>query len=154
MRKFNWIRNYLPYMRREKGGRLHLRLLQGTPRQMKIIQIVRHYVEAKEIISNWAKDGAVIVRPQIAATRAAICIKCPLNIRKGFASRLVATFIRWAIEWKYGTTLTLPKTQNLGRCSVCYCESDLKIWLPLENIKPADSERKKYDENCWLFKMH
>lgn len=121
---------------------------------MKVIEIVRHYVEAKKIISNWAKDGAVIVRPQIAATRAAICIKCPLNIKKGIASRLVATMIRWAIEWKYGVALTLPRTEKLGRCSACYCESDLKIWLPLDKIKPSMSERRKYDDDCWLFKMH
>ena len=120
---------------------------------MKMIEIVRHYVAAKEIISNWAKEGAVIVRPQIAATRASICIKCPLNIKKGFFSRFVATLIRWLIKWKYGTKLTLPNTKKLGRCSACYCESDLKIWLPLENIKPAMSERMKYDDDCWLFKM-
>jgi len=118
------------------------------------MKIIKRYIEAAGIISDWAKNGAVIVRPQVAAARAAICIGCTLNIRKGFLSRAVAKYIRWRIERKYGVSLSLPNAQKLGRCSACYCESDLKVFLPIENIKPADSERKHYSEECWLFKMH
>lgn len=121
---------------------------------MKIIEIIKKYAEAKVIISNWAKEGSIIVRPQIAATRATICIKCPLNIPKGIVSRLVAKYIRWRIGLKHGISLNIPNSKELGRCSACYCESDLKIWLPLETIKPQMSERVKYDDDCWLFKMH
>ena len=121
---------------------------------MNPIQIIQRYAEARKIISDWAKDGAVIVRPQIAAARARICIQCPLNVKKGIFSRIVASFIRWRISVKRNVSLAIPDSGKLGRCSACFCESDLKVWMPIETIKPDESQRKLYDDDCWLFKMH
>jgi hypothetical protein len=30
------------------------------------------------------------------------------------------------------------------------CESKLKIWLPLKNIIPDESEKQNFDQKCWL----
>lgn len=120
---------------------------------MKILELIKKYAEAKETISNWAKEGGEIVRPQIAIRRAQICMVCPLNIKRGLISRIAAKYIRMRIELKNNISLVIPNSKSLGRCSACYCESSLKCWLPLKNIKPPESERNKFDDDCWLFKM-
>ena len=121
---------------------------------MRFLELIKKYAEAKETISNWAKEGGEIVRPQIAYKRAEICMACPCNIKKGIASRIAAKLIRWSIELKNGVSLKIPNSKTLGRCSACFCESELKVFLPLKNIKPPESERMKFDTNCWLFKTH
>lgn len=117
---------------------------------MKIIHLIGKYREAKETISQWAKEGAEIVRPQVALRRALICGRCPLNVKKDLISRIAAAYIRFKIEHAAKISLHVPNVKNLGRCSACYCDTSLKVFLPLKNIKPSQQDEKMYDGSCWL----
>lgn len=117
---------------------------------MKIIELIQKYREAKEVISQWVKDGGEIVRPQVAIRRALVCQKCPLNVKKDWLSKIAAAYVRFKIEHAAKISLHVPNVKNLGRCSACYCSTDLKVFLPLKNIKPSPEQEKMFDENCWL----
>lgn len=117
---------------------------------MKIIHLIGKYREAKETISQWAKEGAEVVRPQVAIRRALTCQKCPLNVKKDFISRISAAYVRFKIEHAAKILLHVPNVKNLGRCSACFCSTDLKVFLPLKNIKPSQQDKHMFDPNCWL----
>lgn len=121
---------------------------------MQIKEFVNHYRQACETILIWAKEGSEIVRPQVAIKRSQICLECPLMIKKGFVERIFSKLIRAWIKIKHKISTELPNQERIGQCSACGCPLDSKLWMRLENIKPPDSERLKFDQDCWLFKMH
>ena len=103
-----------------------------------------------EIIQEWLGAGAITVSPEQAQIRANICIACPKNIKGGLISASIAEAVKRQVEIKNKLNLRVAGEKELGRCSACLCESKLKIWLPLRNILPDDSERANFDEKCWL----
>lgn len=117
---------------------------------MNLMEQARQIISGIEIIQQWLGSGASTVPPEVAQSRANCCISCPLNIKGGIVSEPVALAIKRQVEVKNQLNLKVENEENLGRCQACFCESRLKIWIPLKNIEPEESERSSFDPKCWL----
>lgn len=117
---------------------------------MNLIDRAKAIKEGAGIIHDWLGAGAITVQPDHAQRRANICIACPMNIKGGIVTAAVAQAVKRQVSLKNKLNLRVTGEKSLGRCSACFCESKLKIWLPLERIKPDAQDVKAFHESCWL----
>ena len=117
---------------------------------MNLLDHAKKLADGVEIITEWLGDGAETVPFDQAQARANTCIECPLNTHSGTVSEAVAQAIKRQVEIKTKLSLHVDGERFLGRCAVCLCETKLKIWVPLERIKPEADELPKFHEKCWL----
>ncbi len=110
-----------------------------------------------ETISDFIDSGESPVAQELAESRAAVCVKCPLN-EKGDLSRFftipAAERIRKQIEVKEGRGLKTSVDEKLNICGACLCTLKLKVWFPLPFIVKHMSEDVKVqlDVGCWILK--
>ncbi len=108
-----------------------------------------------ETITDFIDSGESPVSQELAESRAAVCVKCPLN-EKGDLSRFftipAAERIRKQIEVKEGRGLKTSLDKKLSTCSACLCPLKLKVWFPLPFIvKHMDEDVKvQLDSGCWI----
>jgi hypothetical protein len=106
-------------------------------------------------LREWWLSKHRAVTPETAASRAAICINCPLNQDEELFSDLTAAAagaVKRAFERKFALKLHLPNEDKLKICESCGCELKLKIWEPLEliNDQMTDTQKTALHPDCWI----
>lgn len=117
---------------------------------MNLIERAKQYAEGAAVIADWLGAGGDTVEPDQAQRRANICLTCPLNRVEGIVAPVIAEEIRRQLEIKHKLNLHVGGETGLKGCAACGCETRLKIWVPLDRIKPEGDEIEKFDEHCWL----
>lgn len=117
-----------------------------------LIDRVQQIVNGATILADWLGSGGIPVDKMTAQTRADCCLKCPLHDKTYSFTETAAVAIKTQVELKNHLRLRVDGEKSLHACGVCGCAMRLKIWLPIERIKPTPEERDKYDANCWLRK--
>ena len=117
---------------------------------MNIIERIVAYKDGMKIIREWIGQGSEVVPQEEAQRRADICIQCPKNVGGWMIIDRVADAIRRQTELKNHLNLRVDNEDKVKTCSACGCNSRLKLWIPLKNIEPEESERAKFDPKCWL----
>lgn len=86
-----------------------------------------------------------MVAPNVAESRAGICVKCPMN---QFPDR--SAFIQWADSMAEAATggKRVPQYDSLGNCNACSCNLRSKIWYK-GPFNPSAEERSKMPDYCW-----
>ncbi len=108
-----------------------------------------------ETISDFIDSGESPVAQELAESRAAVCVRCPLN-EKGDLSRFftipAAERIRRQIGMKEKRGLKTSLDEKLHVCSGCLCVNRLKVFFPLRFIlNHMDTEiESKLDPKCWV----
>ncbi len=106
---------------------------------------------------EWIKSGAEAVPAPLAAERAAVCAKCPLNEKGDWTSFFtipVSEAIREAVRQRKDWNLTTPHDPDLFVCSACYCPLPLMIHVPLDfKLKKMDQQTiDALHSDCWIRK--
>lgn len=108
------------------------------------------YKDGMAIIQEWIGQGSEVVSQELAQKRADTCISCPKNVDDWTFVDRVADAIRRQTELKNHLNLHVENEDKIKTCAACGCASKLKIWIPLKNIEPEESERANFDPKCWL----
>lgn len=124
--------------------------VRNTDREMNFTERIAQITNGGSILADWIGHGAVPVSKELAQKRADICLKCPLNTTDWPVLESVADAIRQQVGLKNHLMLRVRGERDLHFCAACHCVNRLKIWLPLERIKPEPDEREKFHKNCWL----
>jgi hypothetical protein len=109
------------------------------------------YKNGLSVLKEWLGEGAITVDRESAQKRANICISCPKNVKDWVITDAMASAIKSQLEIKKHLEMKVDGEKSLHTCSGCGCITRLKIWLPLRNILPDESERANFDKSCWLF---
>lgn len=117
---------------------------------MNLFDHAKKFKEGAKIITEWLGQGAITVDRETAQARADVCLKCPLNVKEGSFTRAVADAIKRQLEIKSKMNLRVNGEKSLHTCTGCGCANRLKIWLPMRNILPLESEMPSFHESCWL----
>lgn len=109
------------------------------------------------VLTEWLGAGGVPVAPELAESRAAVCVVCPLNQGGDWLSWFtapVAAFIRAQLNKREEMKLTTSHDAKLEICSACKCPLKLKVHVPLPYIanRIGADIRAKLDPNCWITK--
>jgi hypothetical protein len=106
-------------------------------------------------INDWLDSGEPAVASELAESRAAICVACPLNGKGGIdewftkpASEVVKKQFERSSEKKLFTSVD----DNLGVCQACLCPLKLVVQTPLK-FKLAhigDETKRALHASCWL----
>ena len=115
-----------------------------------LLERAAQFTEGAKILTEWLGHGAVTVSPELAQARANVCLKCPQNVKKSFASELIADAIRVQVAMKKNLKLRVNGEKSLHICDGCGCVLRLKIHVPLKNILPDPEEMNKFQDKCWL----
>ena len=99
--------------------------------------------------------GGVLVHPSgdgghPPQARAAVCLKCPMNVKDWPFVEDVAAIIRKPVEIKNKLELKLDGEKSLHTCSGCGCVLKLKLWLPVSRLGLDAAELAKFDLHCWM----
>src|SRR5205814_9563165 len=81
-------------------------------------------------IAEWEIAGGRVVTQGEANARAAVCVKCPKNVRAdllSFFTKQAARLIALQLETKNNMKLATPLDVELGMCEACGCVNKLKV---------------------------
>jgi hypothetical protein len=104
---------------------------------------------------DWFGEGQP-VPVEIAEKRAKVCVKCPLNDKKGnvleWFTGLAAREIMAIFSALNDLDLHTSMDNDLKICQACDCPLKAKVWAPLSIIKKhLSSERfNQLDPGCWI----
>lgn len=101
-------------------------------------------------LSEWLGQGGVPVEPKLAGSRAIICAGCPHNVDN--PNLLGAVALASIQEYEFARNhlrLSVPEDDLLHTCGICSCPLKLKIWVPMEHIKPS-TEEFSFPPYCWI----
>jgi len=119
-----------------------------------VAQVAQAVAVGKVMVDFVTKEEAV--GQDHAEKRAAICAKCPRNLKANLLDWFTvaaATAIRATYELKTGMGLKTSNDDNLGLCEACGgCPMGLKVWIPIAKIWPhLTAEDKDWlDASCWI----
>ena len=105
-----------------------------------------------QLWSSWLGSGGKPVPKDQSQSRANVCLKCPMNVRKPIYESLagpVAKLVRSQIELKNRMKLRVDGEKSLGVCNGCSCILILKVHAPLEFIL-STTDTKNLDPNCFI----
>lgn len=110
-----------------------------------------------QAIVEWLGAGGAPVSSELAAGRAKVCVKCPLNQQgdlSNFFERATSELIRRQIASARSESFTTPDDNKLGVCSACYCPLRLKVHFPIHHIRKnlTLESTAALDANCWITK--
>jgi hypothetical protein len=94
-------------------------------------------------------EGGQRVSQEEAERRAAICAKCPMNVKDGsfcatcFLRGMTASTLALATGWQ--TT----RDSELHYCGICSCKLSLKVHLGKESMDHKEL-RSEWVEGCWM----
>lgn len=108
-------------------------------------------------LADWLGDGGIPVAPELAESRAAICVKCPKHKAGDFLSLFtgpVANLIRRQLDERREMKLSTSHDDTLSFCDACGCPLKLKVHVPLSYIKKhiQQPEFSQLDPNCWIIR--
>lgn len=104
---------------------------------------------------QWLGEGGEPVKPALAESRAAICVKCPLNKNielKDFFVQGASELIRRQIEFAKECSLDTIVSKDLGICNACGCPLKLMVHIPIEH-KLSGMTKESFDaldSKCWV----
>src|SRR6185295_6817084 len=119
----------------------HLRLAMCKLRiynLMTLIDKAKNFATGVRTLTEWLGSGGQTVDQNLAQTRADVCLRCPNNGPSHDIVEATALAIKQQVELKNKLQLRVRGEKSLGSCSVCGCVMRLKIWLPIEKVKPDD----------------
>lgn len=104
-------------------------------------------------VVNWIKvvatkilTGVNYVSREEAERRAAICVRCPMNVAahgcSGCAS--IAEMLTPGMSMRH--TLQDSKLKN---CGICKCYNKISVHFPLDVLKASSIDRSAYPDFCW-----
>lgn len=105
-------------------------------------------VNGAKVLSDWLGDGGITVEPVLAQARADICNVCPMNTRSAIVTGGVAEAIKKQVEVKNALKLRVKGERHLGKCSICLCELRLKVWIPIDRIRPQTPD--EFPSHCFI----
>ncbi len=116
---------------------------------MSLIQRIRNDINGARILADWVGSGAEPVSHELAQARANVCATCPLNQRGRELEAGIANVIleQERIRTQIGTKL--PNEAKLKSCSACGCYLRLKVWVPMERLRPY-SKLQDFPSHCWM----
>jgi hypothetical protein len=117
---------------------------------MNLLDRAKQFTEGATILAAWLGGGGETVPIQMAQKRADICLKCPLNKPLSVVNETIAKAIKAQLEIKSKLNLRVNGEKSLRSCEACGCVTKLKIWVPLQRIKPDPDELEKFHQDCWL----
>lgn len=110
-------------------------------------------------INEWIDSNTDPVDPPLAEARAATCVACPLNGSGDFTkwfTQPASEAIKRQLEKVSNKKLVTSVDDKLGVCEACLCPMKLKVWTPLDYIKPhvSDDVLKELakGKDCWVLK--
>lgn len=111
-------------------------------------------VDGAANLAIWVGSGGVVVSPEEAQDRAAICLNCPQNKPGMEVTKEVALATRKFLEFKNQLQLRVNGEKSLFHCATCSCVLRLLIWEPQDRIKSqmTEEEIKKSPAFCWKLK--
>jgi hypothetical protein len=119
-----------------------------------VVEKIKNTVAGIGLWFDFFGDGPV--KPELAAARAATCVRCPLNNREGnFLQRFNEASAK-EITAIFGSlkhlNLSTPHDDMLGVCDACDCPNKSNVFTPLEiKLKHLRPEaRAKLDPGCWV----
>lgn len=100
-------------------------------------------------------NGKVVVSRDEAERRAAICVKCPMNVEVKMPCTGVCPELRRLVQSVVGAKGT-SHDGNLKGCGLCHCWLSASVWVPLEvqcpeveeEMKPAFAKMAE-SHGCW-----
>lgn len=122
------------------------------------LNILRNAAVGAEVLVEWIANGGEAAPQEQANSRAAVCVKCPLNLKGDWASLFtvpISNAIRKALGAKREMKLETPSDHELGVCTACDCPMALKVWVPFASFFPKMSKTAKDALNkenpvCWI----
>lgn len=99
--------------------------------------------------------GCEPVEPGVAAARAAVCVKCPLNRKQeNLFTSAVSSTISKLLELKTGSPITTPYDADLHTCTACDCPMKLKVFMTIDLIRSHTKPGvfKEFYHGCWIKK--
>lgn len=121
---------------------------------MSLIDRAKKFANGVRIVTDWLGSGGETVHPNLAQTRADVCVRCPQHTSGWKLLESSAQAIKEQVGIKSKLQLRVKGEKSLHFCSVCGCAMKLKVWLPIGRIKPHDDEIDKFPLHCWLRKEH
>ena len=119
---------------------------------MNLIEKAKSFSNGFTILREWLGSGGNCVPQQVAQKRTDTCLACPLNQEGSMLTETAAKAIKQQVELRNSLGLRTDGIKSLKSCSACSCHLPLKIWLPIENIAPYETEESmmRYDIGCWV----
>ncbi len=116
----------------------------------------RNVAAAVSTIAEWEIAGGRVVTQQQADARAAVCVKCPKNVKGdllSFFTKQAARLIALQLDTKNNMKLATALDAQLGICDACGCVNKLKVWCPKDiiDLKMAPEIKAQLDPACWIF---
>lgn len=93
----------------------------------------------------WVKNGGKFVSEDLARKRAEVCLTCPLNNKGGVRGRCPTCYVLRAVSFM-NEALNSRKFNGLTYCSVCGCDLNIKVNIPIDSIVNHGID---YPEYCW-----
>lgn len=108
-----------------------------------------NYTNGIRILRDWVGEGGIVVSPELAQSRANICLKCPENVKSGKLATAIANGIKEHIEFKNQLELRVQGEKQLHTCQVCSCVLKLKVHVPIDYIRKHPTAVGKFPDHCW-----
>lgn len=110
-----------------------------------------------QILKDWLGEGAQPVPPDIAQSRADICLRCKFNVSGFKPIAAIAEIIRQQVEKKRELKLTVTGEESLNTCDICWCHLPLKVHVPIKYIldntpEPMLEKFRQEQPACWIVK--
>lgn len=115
-----------------------------------MIKSIKKYIDGALTLKKWIKSGGALVSPHLAIRRSNICAVCPMNIKSNKLVFYIARIVRVFVGLKSRVIFNIKTDRKLGRCASCSCELQVKLWMPIDSVKPDKKDFVKFDPNCWL----
>lgn len=118
--------------------------------------VVSKVISGVKLYAKWFGSGGRPVSKELAETRAAVCVKCPLNQDRGSLldtfTEPVAQELMQIMGMLHSLKLTTSQDEKLHVCIGCSCPLRAKLWCDLKLIKSEmkDDVLKQLDKNCWI----
>jgi hypothetical protein len=106
-------------------------------------------------INGWMESGEPAVEQARAESRAATCVKCPMNGKGGLEewfTKPAAAAIKSQFERLAERKLFTSVDDQLNVCTACLCPLKLKVHTPLQYISAnmGEETRRALDPGCWI----
>jgi hypothetical protein len=154
---------WLDYLTDSGGGQSVPLAQSRSPEDQKLLDVAaksaRRLWSGVKITSDWKDSGEPPVSKELAESRAATCVACPLNgqgdLTKWFTIPASAA-IKRQLEWLSGQKLVTSVDDKLNICEACLCPLKLKSWTPFKFIKahlaPDVIDELRKGRDCWQLK--
>lgn len=119
---------------------------------MNLFEKLASYANGARILADWLGSGGHVVHQNLAQDRADTCGICPHNKAGVKVVESASQAIKEQVELKNHLQLRVSGEKGLRSCELCDCPLRLKIWLPIERVRPTDEERDLFPLHCWLRK--